>query len=178
MAWLTSPSTGTLMSEPRTSSLLQLRLLVGYLGERTRYGWWPTGFYGASSTPFVQPVFETTIQLVQYHGVLEAARLVHDEHLSVGVYHLFRLPEELEQDLHRLARDPITKQFAAEVLASKDDALQRLRDFAKAAVVEGVGPIRICDIRDIHLESSIEAVASVYVHAFAQNVKSYPYMVR
>ena len=42
------------------------------------------------------------MRLAQYHGVSEAARRVHDEHLSVGSFHLFRLPEEMEQDLHAL----------------------------------------------------------------------------
>ncbi len=83
-------------------TLLELRLLVGFLGERAQFGWWPTGFYDASSRLFLEPVFAKTSRLAQYHGVVEAARLLHDEHLSVGSYHLFRMPEEIEQDLHSL----------------------------------------------------------------------------
>ena len=49
-------------------------------------------------------MFSKTSRLAQYHGVLEAARRLHDEHLSVGSYHLFRLPEEVEQDLHALVQ--------------------------------------------------------------------------
>lgn len=30
-------------------ALLQLRLLVGFLGERAQFGWWPTAFNEASS---------------------------------------------------------------------------------------------------------------------------------
>ena len=40
-------------------------------------------------------IFPRTSHVAKYHGVAEAARLVHDESLSVGSYHLFRLPEEL-----------------------------------------------------------------------------------
>jgi len=43
------------MKESYLPTLLQMRLLVGFLGERA-----------------------------QYHGVLEAARRLHDEHLNVG----------------------------------------------------------------------------------------------
>jgi hypothetical protein len=38
--------------------------------------------------------------VAQYHGVQEAASRVHDEHIGIGrVYHLFRLPEHVEQAL-------------------------------------------------------------------------------
>ena len=90
------------MTVNRFSTILQARLLVGYLGERAQYDWWPTEFYETSSRLFLEPVYSRTFNLAQYHGVLEAARLLHDEHLSVGSFHLFRLPEEIEQDLHNL----------------------------------------------------------------------------
>jgi hypothetical protein len=78
---------------------------VGFLGERAQFAWWPTAFYEPSSRNlFLEPVFSKTSRLAQYHGVLEAARRLHDEHLSVGSYHLFRLPEEVEQDLHAIVQ--------------------------------------------------------------------------
>src|SRR5690606_20401440 len=82
------------------TGLLRLRFAVGFLGEQAQYAWWPTAFYGPSSRLFLEPVFSKTSRLAQYHGVLEAARRLHDDHLNVGSYHLFRLPEEIEQDLH------------------------------------------------------------------------------
>jgi hypothetical protein len=81
-------------------AILKIRLLVGYLGERAQNAWWPTTFFELSSRQFLEPVLTRTSQLARYHGVLEAARRLHDEHLNVGVYDLFRLPEEVEQDLH------------------------------------------------------------------------------
>ena len=85
--------------------MLNLRLIVGYLGERSQFGWWATAFFDASSRAFPEPVFVKTRHLAKYHGVVEAARQLHDGHLSVAAYHLFRLPEELEQDLHVFMRD-------------------------------------------------------------------------
>src|SRR5882672_6241718 len=90
------------MSQAHLPTLLQLRLHVGFLGERAQCNWWPTAFYEASSRLFLEPVFSKTSRLTQYHAVAEAARRLHDEHLNVGSYHLFRLPEEIEQDLHSL----------------------------------------------------------------------------
>jgi hypothetical protein len=43
------------------------------------------------------------------------ARRLHDEHLSVGSYHLFRLPEEVEQDLHALVQSSIGEELAKQV---------------------------------------------------------------
>ena len=69
------------MKESYLSTLLQLRLLIGFLGERAQFAWWPTAFYEPSSHLFLEPVFAKTSRLAQYHGVLEAARRLHDEHL-------------------------------------------------------------------------------------------------
>ena len=62
------------MKESYLPTLLQMRLLVGFLGERAQCAWWPTAFYEASSKLFLEPVFSKTSRLAQYHGVLEAAR--------------------------------------------------------------------------------------------------------
>jgi len=45
------------MKESYLSTLLQLRLIVGFLGERAQCAWWPTAFYEASSRQFLEPVF-------------------------------------------------------------------------------------------------------------------------
>lgn len=44
----------------KTEAILQLRLLVGFLGERAQFGWWPTSFYEQSSRLFLEPVFPKT----------------------------------------------------------------------------------------------------------------------
>jgi len=59
------------MNESYLSTVLQLRLLVGFLGERSQFAWWPTAFYETSSRLFLEPVFSKTSHLAQYHGVLE-----------------------------------------------------------------------------------------------------------
>src|SRR5690606_19463731 len=95
---------GQEMNHSSMLSLLELRTLVDVLEERAQCDWWPTALYEASSRLFLETVFTKTYRLAQYHGVLEAARRLHDEHLSVGSYHLFRLPEEVEQDLHAIVQ--------------------------------------------------------------------------
>ena len=165
------------MTATSMPDILKMRLLVGYLGERAHYAWWPTAFYEVSSRIFLEPVFSRTSRLAQYHGVLEAARRLHDEHLSVGSYHLFRLPEEVEQDLHNLVQRPEEDEFALQEIRSKDAALSRLKDLAGAVSVTSVGPIAIGNIGDLDLPNTVNAIAAAYLSAFTQNAQVYPYLV-
>jgi hypothetical protein len=165
------------MTATSLPAILKTRLLVGYLGERAQYAWWPTAFYQASSRPFLEPVFSRTSRLAQYHGVLEAARRLHDEHLSVGSYHLFRLPEEVEQDLHNLVQRPEADEYALREMRSKDSALSSLRDLAGAVSVKSVGPTSIGSIGDLDSPNTVKAIAAAYVSALDQDSKTYPYLV-
>ncbi|NDD65185.1 MAG: BrxE family protein, partial [Acidobacteria bacterium] len=62
------------MKKSNLSTLLNLRLLVGFLGEQGQCQWWPTEFYTAASNSFLLPVFTRTPHLARYFGVIEAAR--------------------------------------------------------------------------------------------------------
>ena len=155
-------------------ALLRLRLLVGYLGERAQCAWWPTAFYESSSKLFLEPVFTKTSQLAQYHGVVEAARRLHDEHLSVGSYHLFRLPEEVEQGLYTSMQSSAGESWTQP--QSKDDALQMLTQLASTKATTGVGPTAVGHIRDIDSPDTLKTIATAYLSAFTQNARSYPYM--
>ena len=82
----------------RLREITRLRMIVGYLGEKGQHNWWSSEFFSPTAPAFLNPVFGKTATLAQYHGVKEAARRVHDTHIGVGrVFHLFRLPESMEQ---------------------------------------------------------------------------------
>ena len=165
------------MTASSLPAILKTRLLVGYLGERAQHAWWPTAFYEASSRLFLEPVFSRTYRLAQYHGVLEAARRLHDEHLSVGSYHLFRLPEEVEQDLHNLVQRPEADEFVLQEMGRKDTALGSLKGLAGAVSVTSVGPTAIGNVGDLDSPSTVNSIAAAYVSAFTQDAKAYPYLV-
>ena len=87
-------------------TLATLRILVGYLGEREQFGWWQSAFFAPGSQAFLAPLFARTQLLAQCNGVTRAACLIHDERIGVGhVYHLFRLPEDMEQGLHGILNE-------------------------------------------------------------------------
>lgn len=165
------------MKESYLSTLLQMRLLVGLLGERAQFGWWPTAFYEASSRLFLEPVFSKTPRLAQYHGVLEAARRLHDEHLSVGSYHLFRLPEEVEQDLHALVQTRVGEGLAGKLPQNQEAALAVLELLAPQGTGFSEGPTAVGGIKDIDSPHVLNAIAGAYLSAFSQNARIYPYLV-
>lgn len=165
------------MNDSYLSILLRMRFLVGFLGERAQCAWWPTAFHESSSKLFLEPVFSKTTCLAQYHGVLEAARRLHDEHLNVGSYHLFRLPEEIEQDLHAIVQSSAGEELASQTPQSKEAALDALKRLASTSGTSSVGPTAVGSIKDIDSTDTLKSIAAAYLSAFTQNAKTYPYLV-
>lgn len=159
-------------------ALLKLRLLVGYLGESAQFGWWTTAYFTKASDLFLEPVFSKTSGLAKYHGTLEAARRLHDEHLSVSSYHLFRLPEEVEQNLHALAQSHAGEEIVSTVLCRKEEALNALQQLAPRQLTVSEGPIAIGGMKEIYAPDGPKAVAGVYLSGFLGDFKAYPYFAQ
>lgn len=157
--------------------LLHLRLLVGYLGEKEQYGWWGSSFFSPIASSFLEPVFVRTSKLAQYNGVLEAGRRAHDASVGIGsAFHLFRLPQQFEQDLHRLAADGLKDEHPAIVaIQSKDAALAQLAALAGDAKADGEGPVNVGSIGDILKPSAMKRLAAHYTRAFGSGSRVYPY---
>lgn len=147
-------------------------MLVGFLGEKGQSDWWPTDFFEPASKSFLEPTFPRTLQLARYHAVTEAARRVHDENLSVGSFHLFRLPEETEQDLHQL----VLTDEAGLLDATMVDAMGDLRVLASDEGDGSVGPVLIGSISEIAEKAG--AIAAAYISALGSGNRVYPYLVR
>ena len=158
-------------------TLLQIRLLVGFLGERTQFAWWPTAFYPAYSRSFLEPVFARTTPLAQYHGVSTAARLLHDQHLNLGSYHLFRLPEEFEQDLHNLMGTSTGAELARQIPAGGPEALAALQNLATLPASSGSGPVAVGKIADLETTEIWRTAAGFYWSAFTHKTQIYPYLL-
>lgn len=166
------------MNEPDLGKLLHLRLAVGILGERDQLAWWPTSFFAPASKPFLEPVFVKTARQAQYHGVVEAARRVHDERLSVGSFHLFRLPEELEQDLFVAVKREDPSGTNSATPTSRDEAMAALRSIAGTTNGSAPeGPVLVGSIADIRKPDALAAVAGAYEKAFAAGTQAFPYFV-
>lgn len=166
----------SLKTDASLSAVLNLRVLVGFLGERSQFGWWPTTFYDASGRLFLEPIFPKSQNLAQYQGVTAAACRLHDEHLSVGTYHLFRLPEEIEQDLYHMAQSGGDGLSPSALYGDQQGALSALASLSGSERISGVGPVSIGNIAE--LNGHLMPLASVYHSAFQSNTQSFPYLVR
>lgn len=154
------------------SEIIQLRRIVGFLGEKEQFGWWQSSFYSPVSTAFLYPIFTRTQSLAQLNGVARAAALVHDEFIGVGaVYHLFRLPEGMEQ---RIVREMQTR-HAPEAPLAQAEALAWLREQAGETPVATIGPVRIGRIADLRDPASWAKVAALYLYVFESGERIYPY---
>ena len=165
------------MGDSQLRGFLKLRLIVGYLGERSQFGWWSSTFFDASGRSFLEPSFPKTFPLAQYHGVTEAARRLHDEHIGIGrVSHLFRLPEELEQDLHKLMTSELKDEQLFSEIKNKETALQNLSEIAGLKGQKSEGPLAIAKLADIRKATTLQKFAQTYLAAFESGIRSYPYL--
>jgi hypothetical protein len=156
--------------------LARMRIVVGYIGEREQHNWWQSSFYAARSRTFLSPIFGRTHLLAQCTGVSRAAALVHDEHIGIGrVYHLFRLPEEIEQGIHTALRTVETIEKLTSLVSRQDAAMQYLRSQSQTLSRANAGPIEIGSSSDIRDRRCWRAVAATYFHAFDTNIETYPY---
>lgn len=160
------------------SSIIHLRILVGYLGEQSQHNWWPSNFFSESSSIFLDPIFPRTANLARYSGVIEAAKLLHDKHIGVGrVFHLFRLPEVMEQSLFEHMQESGIPESLTSTITTQDNAMGELRKLATGSVELREGPIQIGNITELNDNDWLGLAAAYYFAAFNSDLHSFPYMV-
>jgi hypothetical protein len=88
------------------SDLLRARLCVAYLGEATAREWWKGAWKGSFLQPtqleqFLRPIFPRTYFAAALRSATQVAAAEHDDGktAAAGMYHLFRLPIELEDQV-------------------------------------------------------------------------------
>lgn len=161
-------------NEFSVSRIASLRLSVGLLGERDNAGWWTSGFMSPTSAAFMTPVFGVRTLQARYQGVLEAARRVHDEHIGVGrAFHLFRLPEAIEQrifDVVQLAAPQLS-----EPVSSPEAAKATLAEIAGHPAEAKEGPAMMGTVDLLGDAVWVAEAAALYSAAFVAGIQCFPY---
>jgi len=166
------------MTDSLTELLATMRAIIGYLGEQGQYAWWHCSFFAPASRAFLAPIFARTPVVAQCMGVTRAAAVVHDERIGMGrVYHLFRLPEDMEQSIHRALHDPDLGARITASTVSTDAALAHLREMATSMVTSGIGPTLIGEARALRTADTWRLVTTHYLRAFEQGAQVYPYFI-
>lgn len=159
------------MNPNLTLNIVNLRASVAFLGEKEQHNWWSSSFLSGSGEAFLTPVFPKTSLLSRVNGASIAAQLVHDEYIGVGdVFHLFRLPENIEHDISQLL---VKDSSVAECFASPEEATAQLVKLAAGTTTQAVGPL-LLEQNDID-EDVICQMASAYMTGFESNQSVYPY---
>ena len=162
------------MNAELVEQLCAIRLVVGYLGERDQFGWWQSSFFAQGSDAFLSPLFSKTQLLAQCNGVTRAATKLHDERIGIGnVYHLFRLPEDLEQDIHLVLLDPAMEKIRKNI-ASRPAAMQFLASQSTNPEIKA-GPILVAKIESLRNPMTWPKIAGLYHSAFEGNQMIFPY---
>ena len=152
------------------------RTIIGYLGERDQFNWWQTSFFTQGSNAFLSPIFGRTQLLAQHNGVSRAAALVHDERIGVGhVYHLFRLPEDMEQALHQALHSSQLEKTIRDILLGKETALNYLRKHSAGASPKTLGPTRVGSVDTVRTLDPWAKILGLYLSAFERQVEIFPY---
>lgn len=154
---------------------LGLRALVGFLGEKTQLGWWETTFLSPTGRQFLAVTFPRTSLAAAITSTAEAARRLHDDRIGKGgVFHLFRLPLTIEEQLHQSmlseALDPILPN-----LTSRELALDRLRKLCNGGLRAPEGPVQVGTQRNLMSSFAIEELAKHYHDAFNRGAQTFPY---
>jgi hypothetical protein len=166
------------MQAIQIDTLAKMRAVVGYLGEKGQHSWWPSVFFATSSTAFLTPAFPRTRLLAQCNGVTRAAAVVHDERIGVGsVYHLFRLPEDLERALYQALHDKTLCEDITALCISKEAALDYLYVEAGSNRTSAIGPTKVGSVSDLMHDEPWRVAAAHYLHGYGSSTQVFPYFV-
>ncbi|HEX4053844.1 MAG TPA: BrxE family protein [Tepidisphaeraceae bacterium] len=164
------------MTQEIIEAIVRLRAAVGFLGEQGPAKRWPSAFFAPSSRSFLSPLFPRTLVLSQLRGVIAAAARVHDERIGVGdVYHLFRLPEEIEQSTHQFMSMPQAEAVLASSSFDAKSASATLKQLAAKESLKTVGPARIGPTKEMDQVAVWQKVAALYGFGFRNETEVYPF---
>ncbi|MHB1310142.1 MAG: BrxE family protein [Limisphaerales bacterium] len=155
--------------------LVQLRVIVGYLGQGKVFGWWNCDFLDATGIRFLETTFPRTAHAAAIRATAEAAGNVHDQALGrIGSFHLFRLPSAIE-DRAEHACGLIDWSTASRSIESRESALESLSRMADGAITAPAGPVQIGVERKILSSTAVHELAAHYHSAFRQGLRCFPY---
>lgn len=153
------------------NNISSLRIAVAYLGEKDQGNWWTSSFLSSSGGTFLNPVFPKSSQLARAQGASQAACNVHDDAIGIGnVFHLFRLPENIEQNIndHIIKNEDIFR-----YIESRDEAEKTLSSLASEGGVSGIGPFQFDSVSVD--DSLIASFAAAYSVGFKNDQPVYPF---
>lgn len=164
----------------QTESLARLRAFVSVLGGAAHAKWWRTEFLTAAGLRFLDRLYPRTCCAAAIRATGVAARELHDSSIGRGgVFHLFRLPDPYEGQLHALAMNGFFDQVLGDLGSSLEDGetlLAQFESFGAELPEMQPGPQRIGSVSDLRRGNLLRRWAGAYLHAFREEYRIYPYV--
>ena len=164
------------MPKQAIQTICKIRAVVGYLGEKDQAGWWESSFFAASSPVFLAPLFSRTQVLAQVNGVTRAAAMVHDNRIGMGrVYHLFRLPEDMERGIYQALHHADLCAEISVLVAAKATAMGYLQEKRAPQADDALGPLLVGTAQTLREVATWTPIAFHYGQAFERETPIFPY---
>ena len=165
---------------PRHLLAFRLRAIVLALGESSDPAWWKTEFMSETGLRFLERLYPRTPVRAAAHAAGRAACEAHDRAVGrIDVYHLFRLPESVETEIHAFPAsddEEFISRFRS-CLGRRVGLLEMLSALCSRQKPAGAqaGPVRIGKETDAATAKALRAAASGYLDAFEREKPTYPY---
>lgn len=172
---MTATPNATADREVPLQTLVTVRLLCAYLGEAEQFGWWRTSFLSPTGRRYLEFNFPRTVLSAGLNSAAQAAKELHDRRIGrTGIFHLFRLPHDVEHDIHRLLASELKANLNA-LIKDRDFAMKSLGELAESERVEVEGPLYISSVVQLIHRPSLRKLAACYFSAFKNGKQAFPY---
>lgn len=151
---------------------LLLRLQVAYQGEQAPSPWWSTSCLSDDAELDFRALFGDAAPMVAWQISMQSACDEHDKRISGMDYHLFRLPEGLEEAIYHLGlRLPVN------IAQAWLDRKSELASFGGSSPLSVNGPQQVGDSTSLLDGTALTTLRNIYAQAFETNTQAYPYFV-
>lgn len=160
------------------TEITRLRFLVGYLGEKRFNKWWDCAFLDTVGVRFLSDVFPRTFLVAGLRSTTEAARLVHDSQIGrVGIFHLFRLPADIEDQLD-VRLNLVVNSWENRSTYETVNLLSELCQLSGSRISAPPGPVQIGVPGKILTLTAVSELAAHYESAFSSGTRCFPYFAQ
>ena len=150
---------------------LRLRKTICLLGEYNN--WWSAKVLTETGEEFLSYVLPKTKSQAAFQLMTEICRKEHDQVIGPGRYHIFRLPQKLEEQIFLELK---SRQGANNVLPEHELMDELLELSAEISISPSKGPLLIGNHDELQDRTSFQSIARHYHEAFKNNYRSYPYL--
>ncbi len=156
-------------------SLIEIRLLVSFLGEKEQCNWWDSQFLTPTGLSFLEISFPRSPYIAAYTSISNIAEKTHEKAIAKdGSANLFKLPGQLEEQIRKYISNTQIEAFYTSV-NSKEMALRKLKSYFKQSVTSPIGAVQVGKIKDILTQQGLIELAAHYYDAFLNDKKVFPY---